>query len=145
MRLAIEQARMAGEDVPVGAVIVSGQAVVAAAFNQRERLTDPAGHAEIVALREAAQRTGDWRLSDTTIYVTLEPCPMCAEAIIQARVQRLVFGAYDAIAGACGSAFNLFVTGRPTPLPEVIGGINEDDCQAILREFFRAKRSGDPR
>ncbi len=134
---AIAQARQSGIDVPVGAVVVAGGHELARGHNQRESMSDPAGHAEIIALRRAAQRLGTWRLNDTTIYTTLEPCPMCAEAIIQSRVSRLVFGAYDPASGAAGSAFNLFTPKRIYPIPEVIGGIKEQECKQLLLDFFQ--------
>ncbi len=137
MDLALEQARTAGEDVPVGAVIVHNGSVIGVGANQRERALDPSGHAEIVALREAAKALNNWRMTGAQIYVTLEPCPMCAEALIQARIAQIYFGAYDPRGGACGSAFNLFVEGRPFPMPEVIGGIKEAECKELLTDFFR--------
>jgi len=140
LAVALEEARKAGADVPVGAVVVRDQEIVGRGHNQREATGDPTAHAEIVALRQAAKKTGNWRLSGTTLYTTLEPCPMCAEAIIQSRVSRLVFGAYDPASGAAGSAFNLFIAGRIFPIPEVLGGIREADCQRLLTDFFRQKR-----
>jgi len=137
MDLALKQARTAGEDVPVGAVIVLNGNVVGVGANQRERCLDPSGHAEIVALRDAARALNNWRMTGAQIYVTLEPCPMCAEALIQARIAQIYFGAYDPRGGACGSAFNLFVEGRPFPMPEVIGGIKEAECKELLTDFFR--------
>lgn len=139
MRAALSEAEQAGIDVPVGAVVVRDGELLASGFNQREATGDPTAHAEIVALRGAALALGTWRLSGATIYTTLEPCPMCAEAIIQARLSRLVFGAYDSASGAAGSAFNLFVPGRIFPIPEVIGGIAEQQCQDLLLAFFRSR------
>ncbi len=137
MSLALKEASQCGPDVPVGSVIVLNGRIVGRGRNRREVDSDPTGHAEIIALRQAAQVVADWRLSGTTVYTTLEPCPMCAEAVIQARVSRLVFGAYDVASGACGSAFNLFVPGRIFPIPEVLGGVREDDCRNLMVEFFR--------
>lgn len=137
LELAIEQAKLAGQDVPVGCVIVHDGNVIAQACNQREGKQDPAGHAEILAMRQAATSLGRWRLTGCTIYSTLEPCAMCAEAMIQARVSRVVYGAYDPASGAAGSFFNLFVPGRIYPLPEVLGGISEETCRTLLIDFFR--------
>lgn len=137
MEQALEQARLSEEDVPVGAVIVQDGFIVAVGVNDRERTLDPTGHAEIVAIRKAAQKLNNWRLTGCQIYVTLEPCAMCAEALIQARVSTIVFGAYDPRSGACGSLFNLFIEGRPYPKPEIIGGIMEAECKQLLTDFFR--------
>lgn len=139
MEQALELARQSAEDVPVGAVVVHNGSVIATGSNERERNLDPAGHAEIVAMRKAAQILKNWRLTGCQIYVTLEPCAMCAEAIIQSRVSTIVFGAYDPRSGACGSAYNLFIAGRPYPMPEVIGGIMEAECKELLTEFFRSR------
>ncbi len=140
LQKAIEEAGRSGTDIPVGAVIVLDSQVLASGCNRREATADPTGHAEIVALRQAAEKLGTWRLTGSALYTTLEPCPMCAEAIIQARVGRLIFGAYDSASGACGSAFNLFIPGRIFPIPEVLGGILEEKCQQLLVEFFRSKQ-----
>jgi tRNA(adenine34) deaminase len=142
MDLALKQAQQSEEDVPVGAVIVQDGSIIAVGVNERERTLDPTGHAEIVALRKAAQNLNNWRLTGCQIYVTLEPCAMCAEALIQARVSTIVFGAYDPRSGACGSLFNLFVEGRPYPMPEIIGGIMEANCKKLLTEFFRNRPDG---
>lgn len=139
MAMALEEAFQSGNDVPVGCVIVQDESVLASTHNQREKSNDPTAHAEILAIRAAARRLGDWRLAGTTLYTTLEPCPMCAEAILQARVSRVVFGAYDSKSGALGSVFNLYCDGRIYPLPEVVGGIMEAPCQNVLVEFFRSK------
>jgi tRNA(adenine34) deaminase len=141
MRVAIEHAKQSGKDVPVGCIIVQDDNVVGSGWNQREASGDPTGHAEIVALREAAETVGSWRLNGTTLYTTLEPCPMCAEAIIQSRVSKVLFGAYDPASGAAGSAFNLFVPGRIFPIPEVIGGMLEGECRELLIDFFRSRPS----
>lgn len=139
MSAALRQARKCSIDVPVGSVVVKDGVIVGNGFNRREVDGDPAGHAELIALRQAAQALGTWRLHGCIVYTTLEPCPMCAEAIIQSRVWRLVFGAYDPMSGACGSAFNLFVPGRIFPIPEVIGGLREEDCKSLLVDFFRQR------
>ncbi len=139
LRAALAEAGKSGIDVPVGAVIIKDGEIIARGHNQRESSADPTAHAEIVALRQAAKVLGTWRLDGTSLYSTLEPCPMCAEAILQARVSRLVFGAYDIHSGAAGSAFNLFCKGRIYPLPEIIGGICEEECQSLLIRFFREK------
>lgn len=127
-------------DVPVGALIVNREnQVIATGFNTRERDTNPLGHAELNALKLAAQQKGDWRLSDCTVYVTLEPCPMCAAALLQSRIGRIVFGAADPIQGALGSALNL-ATLYTNPL-EITGGVSETKCQAQLQAFFNARRA----
>ena len=142
MELAIESARRAEAhgDVPVGAVVARDGRVLAAAGNERELRGDPTAHAEVVAIRAAAEALGGWRLADTTLYVTLEPCSMCAGAIILARIPEVVFGAPDPKAGAAGSA--LEVLGEPAlnHRPQVRGGLMEDECSALLREFFESRR-----
>jgi tRNA(adenine34) deaminase len=139
MALAIAEAKRAEPDVPVGSVLIRDNVLLAQGHNQKEQSQDPTDHAEIVVLRRASEKLKTWRLEGTTLYTTLEPCPMCAEAIIQARVSRLVYGAYDPRSGALGSAFNLFVAGRPYPIPEVVGGVGEEECKSLLIEFFRGK------
>jgi tRNA(adenine34) deaminase len=143
MRLALAQARRAaGTDVPVGAVILdSTGTVIAHASNRREADGDPTAHAEIVALRSAAQVVGNWRLTGCTLVVTLEPCTMCAGAVTLARVDRLVFGAADPKAGAVGSLWDVIRDRRLNHHPEVIGGVLAADCGALLREFFAARRT----
>jgi len=142
MRLALREATHALEhdDVPIGAVAVRDGEVVAAAHNERELRHDPTAHAEILALRAAARQLGSWRLLDTVLYVTLEPCAMCAGAIVLARVPRLVFGARDPKAGACGSVLD--VVGEPllNHRPDVAGGLLTADCGALLSEFFASRR-----
>lgn len=140
MSLALKEAKESGQDVPVGSILVRNLNIIGRGHNQRESTADPTGHAEIIALREAASKTGTWRLAGCTLYSTLEPCPMCAEAIIQSRVSRLVFGAYDTISGAVGSAFNLFVPRSGYPLPEAVGGICEEECRNLLVEHFKKRR-----
>jgi tRNA(adenine34) deaminase len=137
MKMAIEEAAKTRLDVPVGCLIVKDACILTANHNEREATNDPTAHAEILALREAARISQSWRLNGTTLVTTLEPCPMCAEAIIQARVSTIVFGAYDPRSGACGSAFNLFVEKRSYPLPEIIGGIEEEGCRRLLESFFK--------
>lgn len=142
MRLALEQARKASAqgEVPIGAVLVRDGQVLAQAHNFREIWQDPTAHAEIVAIREAATRSGSWRLTDTTLYVTLEPCAMCIGAIILARIPRLVFGAMDPKAGACGSIFDLPAERRLNHRIEVIGGVLEQESQELLQSFFKNLR-----
>ena len=140
MEMALAQARASGEDVPVGCVLVKENELITSGYNQKEKNQDPTEHAEIVAMRKACALQNSWRLDGVTLYTTLEPCPMCAEAIIQARVSRLVFGAYDALSGAVGSKFNLFVPDRPYPIPQVTGGIMLEPCRDLLVEFFRKRR-----
>jgi tRNA(adenine34) deaminase len=142
MRLALDQARTAAEhgDVPIGAVVLDpAGAVVAAAGNERELHQDPTAHAEVVALRTAAQGLGEWRLVDHTLVVTLEPCTMCAGAAVLARVGRLVFGAYDPKAGAVASLFDVVRDPRLNHRLDVRGGILEAECGALLREFFAGR------
>jgi len=140
--MAFQQARLAGvgEDVPVGCVLVRDNQLIASGYNQKEKNQDPTEHAEIVAIRKACATLKSWRLDGVTLYTTLEPCPMCAETIMQARVSRLVFGAFDPASGAVGSKFNLFVPGRPYPIPEVTSGIMQEQCQQLLVNFFRERR-----
>jgi tRNA(adenine34) deaminase len=143
MRRALElaaQARDAGE-VPVGAVLVLNGKVVGEGFNAPITCVDPTAHAEIQALRAAATRTGNYRLPESTLYVTLEPCVMCAGAILHARVARLVYGAPDPKAGAAGGAIDLFGETRLNHHCEVQGGVLADDCAAVLRSFFVGKRA----
>jgi tRNA(adenine34) deaminase len=143
MRLALEEARaaLATRDVPVGAVVLgpAGE-VVGQGRNAREATGDPTAHAEVLALRAAAASTGSWRLDGCTLVVTLEPCTMCAGALVLARVQRLVFGAWDAKAGAAGSVRDVVRDTRLNHAVEVIGGVQEGECAAVLREFFEARR-----
>lgn len=142
MRLAIAEAQAASEadEVPVGAVIVHHGRIIAAAHNQRELLHDPTAHAEMIAITQAAEAVGDWRLEDCTLYVTLEPCPMCAGAIVLARLPVLVFGAFDPKAGACGSLFSLVTDPRLNHRVQIVSGILEQECAAVLQDFFARKR-----
>ncbi len=145
MARAIELAREAAEagEAPIGAVVyeTSSGRTIAEARNTRESDADPCGHAELLAVREAASALGDWRLSGCTVVVTLEPCCMCAGALVNARVARVVFGAFDPKAGAAGSLMNLLADQRLNHRPEVIGGVEADACGALLREFFRSLRA----
>jgi tRNA(adenine34) deaminase len=142
MAMAIEEARRAAAqgEVPVGAVLVAGGEVLASRGNERERLHDPTAHAEMLVLRDAAALLGGWRLQDTTLYVTLEPCAMCAGAMVLARVKRLVYGADDPKAGAAGSVLNVVDHPALNHRPEVLAGIMATDASAILREFFESRR-----
>ncbi len=139
MNIAIKEALLSGDDVPVGCIILLGSEIIGRGHNERETTGDPTAHAEIVAIRQAAQAIGAWRLSGTTVYTTLEPCPMCAEAMIQSRVAKVIFGAYDNASGAVGSKFNLFCSGRIYPIPEVLGGVEEEACRQILVDYFAQK------
>jgi tRNA(adenine34) deaminase len=143
MRLALDEARaaLATEDVPVGAVVLSPNGdVIGRGRNVRELDADPTGHAEIVAMRQAAREVGEWRLTGCTLVVTLEPCTMCAGALVLARVERLVFGAYDDKAGAVGSLWDVVRDRRLNHRPEVVGGVLADESTALLDEFFHAHR-----
>ena len=142
MQLALEEARAAGElgEVPVGAVVVSGGVVVSRAGNRRETIGDPTAHAEVLALREAAAALGSWRLTDAMLYVTLEPCPMCAGALVAARVGGLVFGAPDPKAGAGGSLYNLCADPRLNHELPVRQGVLQQECAELLSGWFARRR-----
>ena len=142
MQLALEEARgcLAHGDVPVGAVVVRDGQVIACGRNQRELLQDPTAHAEIVALRQASTVVGSWHLEGCSLYVTLEPCAMCAGALVLARVDRVVFGAPDPKAGFAGSLGNLLADERLNHRPQVLGGFLQEECGQILRDFFRERR-----
>lgn len=142
MKYAIEQAVAAFEadEVPVGAVIVLEEKIIAAAYNQCEQLRDPTAHAEMIAITQAAESMGDWRLEGCTLYVTLEPCTMCAGAIVQARVPVVVYGATDPKGGAVGSLFNLLQDSRLNHVAQVVPGVMGLECGNLLTEFFRQKR-----
>lgn len=142
MRVALDEAVRAGEsgEVPIGCAIQAGGKVIASAHNQRESDQDPTAHAEILALRTAAEKLGTWRLEGTTIASTLEPCPMCAGALVASRVERLVFGATDPKAGAAGTLYNLLADPRLNHEVEVVSGILESECSGLLRQFFAALR-----
>ena len=142
MRLAIAEAGRALEhgDVPVGAVVVNQGRVIAAAHNERERRQDPTAHAETLALQAAARARGSWRLLDCDLYVTLEPCAMCAGAIVLARIPRVVYGTADPKAGAAGSVLDILAEPRLNHRPEVIGGVLQPECAALLVNFFSSRR-----
>ena len=142
MRLALQQAQQAQveDEVPVGAIILNQDRIIAAAYNQREHLHDPTAHAEMIAITQAAEAIGDWRLEHCTMYVTLEPCPMCAGAIIQSRIPRIVYGATDPKAGAVTSLYSLLTDTRLNHTVQVTGGVLAEDCGRILTNFFRSKR-----
>ena len=142
MRIAIEAAREAEthSDVPIGAVIVQGGRILAATGNRREIDRDPTAHAELIAIREAAKSLGGWRLPETTLYVTLEPCAMCAGAIVLARIPRVVFGAPDPKAGAAGSIMNVLDDPALNHRPEVESGLLAEECGDLLRNFFANRR-----
>ena len=146
MELALGEARLAAREgeVPVGAVSVVDGRLVASRHNEREHTGDPTAHAEMLVLRDTAAVVGNWRLSDVTIVVTLEPCPMCAGALVAARVGRLVFGASDPRAGACGTLYNLCADPRLNHEVTVTDGVRADECGALLSSFFAAKRGGRP-
>lgn len=142
MRMAIDQAFIAEEngDVPIGAVIVYENRIVAKAHNQRQLLNDPTAHAEMLALTQAAEAVGNWRLHGCTIYVTLEPCSMCAGALVLARIDRLVFGIKDPKTGACGSLYNIVQDDRLNHRVEITFGVMEEDCKTQLQAFFQRRR-----
>jgi tRNA(adenine34) deaminase len=142
MALALEEARRAVEDgeIPIGAVVVYNGEIIARAHNLREGLQDPAAHAEMLAVREAARKLGRWRLTGTTLYATLEPCAMCAGALVLARIDRLVYGCEDPKAGACGSVFDIVREPRLNHRIEVVHGVLQKECQYLLKEFFANRR-----
>ncbi len=142
MGLALDEAKaaVAHGDVPVGALVVVDGRVVARRHNERERLGDPTAHAELLAIGDAAKATGSWRLEGATVIVSLEPCPMCAGALYQARIARLVFGATDMKAGACGSLYNIGSDPRLNHEFEVVQGLRADECGALLTDFFASRR-----
>lgn len=138
MRLAYAEAEKAFEagEIPVGAIIVHQDSVIGKGYNQRELLNDPTAHAEMIAISSAAEFLKDWRLDECTIYVTLEPCPMCAGAILNARIPKVVFGAYDDEAGMCGSIENLCDQNLLNHKAVVVGGVLEEQCELLLKSFF---------
>ena len=142
MQKALEQARKAEseDEVPVGAVIVKDNQLIAEGWNHPIQAHDPSAHAEMMVMRNAGQVLNNYRLIDTTLYVTLEPCPMCVGAMIHARIKRLVFGAYDLKTGAAGSVFELLQSDKHNHKVEITAGVLEDDCRNILQKFFRNKR-----
>lgn len=143
MRLALDEARAAFEqnEVPVGAVIVCGESVVGTGYNQRETLNDPTAHAEMIAITQAAETLGSWRLLECTLYVTLEPCPMCAGAIVQSRMPRVVYGTTDPKGGACHTLYQITEDDRLNHKATVLGGVMQENCRALLQEFFRIQRA----
>ncbi len=142
MRMVIDQAKNAEDngDVPIGAVIVHQGQIIAKAYNQREQLQDPTAHAEIIALTQAAAALEKWHLNGCTMYVTLEPCPMCAGALVLARIDRLVYGCDDPKAGACKSLYNIVQDGRLNHRVEVTSGVMEKQCRQQLQRFFARRR-----
>ncbi|MFM7013415.1 MAG: nucleoside deaminase [Actinomycetota bacterium] len=141
MRLALAEAAKAGPDVPVGAILVNSSGdVVSAAHNEREESGDPTAHAEILAIQRAGQNNSSWRLDELTLVVTLEPCVMCAGAIVAARIPRVVFGAFDERVGGAGSRYDLVRDPRLGTPVEVIPGVLEEECSRVLKDFFEAKR-----
>ena len=144
MRLALREASVSAEagEVPVGAVIVHHGQVIGKAHNQVETLGDPTAHAEMIAITQAAAALGDWRLLDTTLYVTKEPCPMCAGAIVLARIPEVVLGTLDPLHGGAVSVFNILNHPQLNHRPAVTQGVLEEDCRGMLQEFFRQRRAG---
>lgn len=141
MRLCLEQARLADTDVPVGALVVKEGKVIAAAANRRERDSAPFAHAEMLAMQQAAEKLGTRRLSGCTLYVSLEPCPMCAGALIMAGISRLVFAAFDPQYGCCGSLYALPLDARFNSSVQVTGGLLEAEARELLEQFFKQKRT----
>lgn len=146
MKLAIDQAKIAEEngDVPIGAVIVYENQIIGKAYNQREQLKDPTAHAEIIALTQAAAFLESWRLNGCTMYVTLEPCPMCAGALVLSRMDRLVYGCDDPKTGAVKSLYNIVTDERLNHRIDVTSGVLADECSGLLQDFFQQRRPGSP-
>jgi tRNA(adenine34) deaminase len=147
MEMALEEAALAAaeDEVPVGAVIVSlQQGVIARAHNQREQLLDPTAHAEMIAITQAASALRSWRLEQCALYITLEPCPMCAGAIVQARLPLVVYGAVDPKAGACDTLYRITADPRLNHRAQVVGGVLAERCGTVLSDFFAAKRPPKP-
>ena len=142
MKESLKQAKVAGllDEVPVGCVIVKDNKIIAKGYNKRETLKDPSAHAEIVAIRKAAKKLGDWQLVDCTIYVTIEPCIMCAGAIIQSRISKVVYGATDIRGGAFGTSINVLDAQNINHHPQIIGGVLKDECTGIIKNYFKSKR-----
>jgi tRNA(adenine34) deaminase len=146
MQRALDLAKNANQDIPIGCLILdNNRQIIGSACNQKEVNQDPTAHAEILAIREASKYIGSWRLDGCILYTTLEPCPMCAEAIIQSRLNIVVFGASDQLSGAFGSAINLFSAPRPYPKPEIVSGILEEECRKLLTDFFKTRRQENKR
>ncbi|QGU93776.1 tRNA-specific adenosine deaminase [Clostridium bovifaecis] len=141
MKIALKEAKLAGKlrEVPVGAVIVKDDQIIASAHNLREILKDPTAHAEVLAIKKAAEVLGDWRLNGCEMYVTLEPCPMCAGAIIQSRIKRVYIGTFDPVAGCCGSALNVVQSEELNSMVDV-QWMYDEECSSILTEFFKKRR-----
>lgn len=143
MRLALKEASKAAsfDEVPVGAVIVFNNKVIAKAYNKREHSSDPTSHAEINAIRKACKKLNSWRLEDATMYVTIEPCSMCAGTLLQCRIGRIVYGAKDPKGGAIESSLHLFEAKNINHHPEIIGGILQEECSAVISAYFKSKRN----
>lgn len=143
MQLALREAQLSvdNDEVPVGAIIIKDGAIIGRAHNQTELLKDPTAHAEMIAITQAASAVGDWRLTDTVLYVTKEPCPMCAGAIVLARIPVVVFGVADPLRGGAVSVFNILNHPQLNHRPEVIQGVMEISCRTMLQDFFRKKRT----
>ena len=141
MALAEAEKGFKKDEVPVGAVVVAGGKIIARAHNLRESLVDPTAHAEILALKKAGKKLGGWRLNEATLYTTLEPCPMCAGAVVHSRVKELVFGADDPKAGACGSIMNVVSSGHLNHKVKVVPGVMKKECSDILKRFFKKLRA----
>lgn len=142
MKMAIDEARIAynEDEVPIGAVIIKDGVVISKAHNLREGLKDPTAHAEILAIKGAAKALGGWRLEGCDLYVTIEPCPMCAGAIVLARIRRLIYGAPDPKAGACGSVMDVIANPKLNHKVEVVQGVMIQECSRIIKDYFRSKR-----
>jgi tRNA(adenine34) deaminase len=143
MGIALEMAKAALEkdETPVGAVLINNHGnIISKAFNMPISLCDPTAHAEILCIREAGKKIGNYRLNSATLYVTIEPCPMCAGAIVHARIKRLVFGGFDIKAGACGTIYNIVNDSRLNHRAEVVSGVLQHECVSVLQDFFRKKR-----
>ena len=142
MNIAIKEALKAKaiDEVPIGCIVVKDDKVIARSFNKREKTQDPIGHAEIKTLQKAAKKLNSWRLEDCDLYVTLEPCIMCSGAIIQSRIRRVYFGAYDPKGGAFGSSINVLDANNINHHPEIIGGVLEEECSSLLTNYFKEKR-----
>ncbi len=143
MRRALDLARQASDEdeVPIGAVIVYDDRIIGEGYNQRETLKDPTAHAEMIAITQAASSLSSWRLLDCTLYATLEPCPMCAGAIVQARIPTVIYGTTDSKAGACHSVYQITEDDRLNHRCTVLGGVLRDECRALLQEFFARQRA----
>lgn len=144
MKEALDEALKAyqNDEVPIGCVIVHNDEIIGKGFNKRNTVKNVLGHAEIIAINEACNTIGDWRIENSTLFVTVEPCPMCSGAILQARISRVVFGAKNNKAGCCGSIYNLLDDDRFNHKAEVIDGVLEDDCSYLMKKFFKEKREG---